>query len=75
MSPYLSSADAAHTSEGERVRRTTTVAEASVLSISDLFDEYAKARQDGNEVLMRRLRKGADAELAAELDGLYPAAA
>jgi hypothetical protein len=54
----------------------TTVAEATVLSISDLFGEYAKAREAGDLAGMRQIRLVADPELLAELDGFdYPAAA
>lgn len=76
MSPYLFSADLGATEIGRRARANTTVAEASVLSISDLFGEYAKARKVGDLALMRQIRQVADAGLLAELDGFdYPAAA
>ena len=76
MSPYLFSADLAATDLGRRARATTTVAEAAVLSISDLFGEYAEARAAGDLTRMRQLRLDADPELIAELDGFdYPAAA
>lgn len=76
MSPFLFSADFGATDFGKAARAATTVAEATVLSISDLFGEYAKAREAGDLARMRQLRKGADAELLASLDGFdYPAAA
>ena len=76
MSPYLFSADLAVTDLGRKARANTTVAEAMVLSITDLFGEYAKARGDGDLNLMRQIRAVADAELLDELDGFdYPAAA
>lgn len=76
MSPFLFSADYAVTDLGRRARATTTVAEAAVLSISDLFGEYAAARAAGDLARMREIRKGADPELLAELLGFnYPAAA
>ncbi|PAZ15651.1 hypothetical protein CLM62_12710 [Streptomyces sp. SA15] len=76
MSPYLFSADFGVTVFGRKARAATTVAEATVLSISDLFGEYAKARAAGDLARMRQIREIADAELLAELDGFdYPAAA
>jgi hypothetical protein len=76
MSPYLFSADFGATDIGRKARANTTVAEATVLSISDLFGEYAKARKDGDLARMRQIRLVADLELLAELDGFdYPAAA
>ena len=76
MSPFLFSADFGATEIGRKARAATTVAEAAVLSISDLFGEYAKAREDGDLARMRQLIAGADAELLAEFDGFdYPAAA
>ena len=76
MSPFLFSADFGATDLGRKARAATTVAEASVLSISDLFGAYAKARQDGDLDRMRQLREGADPELLAALGGFnYPAAA
>ncbi|MET7688006.1 hypothetical protein ABZT06_08495 [Streptomyces sp. NPDC005483] len=76
MSPYLFSGDFGATELGRKVRAATTVAEASVLSITDLFGEYAKARKAGDLALMRQIRLLAEGDLLAELDGFdYPAAA
>lgn len=76
MSPYLFSADFAVTAIGRQARANTTVAEASVSSISDLFGQYARARKAGDLAVMRQLREIADVELLDELDGFdYPAAA
>jgi hypothetical protein len=76
MSPYLFSADFGATDIGRKARAATTVAEATVLSISDLFGEYAEARKGGDLARMRQIRLVADEELLAELDGFdYPAAA
>ena len=46
MSPFLFSADFGATDLGRKARAATTVAEATVLSISDLFGAYA-ALNDG----------------------------
>jgi hypothetical protein len=76
MSPFLFSADFGSTDLGRKARAATTVAEASVLSITDLFGEYAKARGSGDLARMREIREQADDQLRAELDGFnYPAAA
>jgi len=76
MSPFLFSADFGATDLGKKARAATTVAQATVLSISDLFGEYAKARKAGDLAGMRQLRLVADPDLLAELDGFdYPAAA
>lgn len=76
MSPYLFSADLGVTELGRQARATTTVAEASVLSISDLFTEYAAAVARGDRVRVAEIRLAADSGLLAELDGFdYPAAA
>jgi len=76
MSPFLFSADFGSTDLGRKARANTTVGEASVLSISDLFGEYAKARGAGDLARMREIRGHADEQLRAELDGFnYPAAA
>ncbi|MFD9276879.1 hypothetical protein ACFWD7_06250 [Streptomyces mirabilis] len=76
MSPFLFSADFGATELGRKARATTTVAEASVLSITDLFGEYAKARGSGDLARMREIREQADEQLRAELDGFnYPATA
>ncbi len=76
MSPFLFSADFGATDIGRMARAATTVAEATVLSISDLFGEYARARKSGDLAGMRQIRLVADPDLLAELDGFdYPAAA
>ncbi|MGX1129918.1 hypothetical protein RKD49_002108 [Streptomyces glaucescens] len=77
MSPFLFSADHAATDQG-RARARITVADASVLSITDLFADYAKARQSGDDAraVMIRLAVQGDEALLAELDGFdFPAAA
>jgi hypothetical protein len=72
MSPYLFSADFAASELGRQARAAVTVAEASVLSISDLFAEYAAA----SRARRAEIRLAADPELQAQLDGFdYPAAA
>jgi len=72
MSPYLFSADFAASELGRQARAAVTVAEASVLSISDLFTEYAAAGQ----ARRAEIRLAADPELQAQLDGFdYQAAA
>jgi hypothetical protein len=69
MSPLLLSADHA-TLTGGADRALTLV--PTVLSISDLFDEYAAA----GKVRRAEIRLAAGPELLAELDGFdYPAAA
>ncbi|NED75354.1 hypothetical protein G3I51_24125 [Streptomyces sp. SID9944] len=80
MSLYLFSADLGSTDIGQHVRATTTVAEvtaeARVLSISDLFADYAAAVASGDLVRMASIRRSAGPDLAAELSGFdYPAAA
>ncbi|MFE2047962.1 hypothetical protein ACFXAS_05605 [Streptomyces sp. NPDC059459] len=78
MSPFLFSADHAHTEMGRKARAAMSVADASVLSISDLFDDYAAARRSGNRARMAeiKLAAGRDRNLLDELDGFdYPAAA
>ncbi|MPY47118.1 hypothetical protein [Streptomyces acidicola] len=78
MSPYLLSADLGVTELGQRARATTTVAEATVLSITDLFAAFAEARAAGDQARMDAIRAAAalDPALAAELDGFdYEAAA
>jgi len=79
MSPFLFSADLAHTDLGERLRASITVAEALTMSISEVFAEYAEARKSGDLAHMAEVREyaaGLDASLLAELDGFdYPAAA
>lgn len=69
MSPYLFSADLAHTDLGRRARANTTVAEASVLSISDLFAAYGAAVASGDRGRVTAIRLAADPELLDELDG------
>lgn len=72
MSPYLFSADFGVTDIGRKARATTTVAEATVLSISDLFAEYAAA----SKARRAEIRLAAGPGLLAEFDGFnYPAAA
>ncbi|WP_282084035.1 hypothetical protein [Streptomyces tendae] len=79
MSPFLFSADHAHTDLGRRFRTAVSVAEALTMSISEVFAEYADARQSGDAARMAAVRNyaaGLDADLVAELDGFdYPAAA
>ncbi|WP_432053704.1 hypothetical protein [Streptomyces sp. bgisy022] len=76
MSPFLFSADHAHTEMGRRARAAMTVADASVLSISDLFADYATAITRGDRARVAEIRLAADADLLAQLDGFdYPAAA
>jgi hypothetical protein len=79
MSPFLFSADHAHTDLGRRFRTAVSVAEALTMSISEVFAEYAEARQSGDPARMAAVRDyaaGLDADLVAELDGFdYPAAA
>ncbi|NUT24321.1 MAG: hypothetical protein HOV77_34645 [Hamadaea sp.] len=76
MSPYLLSADLGATELGQRARANTTVAEATVLSITDLFGEYATARAAGDVARLSQIRLAADPDLLAQLDGFdYPAAA
>lgn len=79
MSPFLFSADHAHSDLGARFRAAVTVAEALTMSISELFAEYAEARRSGDPARMAAVREyaaGLDADLVAELDGFdYPAAA
>ncbi len=76
MSPFLFSADYAATELGRMARAATSVADATVLSISDLFAEYAAARADGDLYRMRQIRDAATPDLLAELDGFdYPAGA
>lgn len=75
MSPFLFDADLGATTLGRRARANTTVAEASVLSISDLFAAYAAAVARGDRARIAELRLAADPELLAELDGFdYKAA-
>ncbi|MEU9310890.1 hypothetical protein [Streptomyces sp. NPDC048256] len=80
MSPFLFDADLAATDLGRRARATTTVAEASVLSITDLFTAFAEARKAGDADRMNLIREAvksdSDKTLSAEFDGFnYPAAA
>ncbi|MGW0920126.1 hypothetical protein ACWD3J_14050 [Streptomyces sp. NPDC002755] len=75
MSPFLFDADLASTDLGRRARATTTVAAASVLSITDLFTEYAAAVKGGDRARLAEIRLAADPQLLSELDGFnYPAA-
>ncbi|MFD5577330.1 hypothetical protein [Streptomyces pseudogriseolus] len=74
MSPFLFSADHAATDLGARFRSAIT------LSISEVFAEYAEARQSGDPARMAAVldyAAGLDPELVDELRGFdrYPAAA
>jgi hypothetical protein len=76
MSPYLISADHA-TRDGGAARALTLVSDLPVLSISDLFDDYAAARRSGNRARMAeiKLAAGRDRDLLDQLAGFdYPAA-
>jgi hypothetical protein len=80
MSPFLFSADHGTTDLGVRFRSAITVAEALTLSISEVFAEYAEARQSGDPARMAAVLDYAaalDPELVDELTGFdrYPAAA
>jgi hypothetical protein len=80
MSPFLFDADYAATDLGVRFRTSITVDEALTLSISELFAEYAEARQSGDRARMGAVLDYAatlDPELVDELAGFdrYPAAA
>ncbi len=80
MSPFLFSADHAHSDLGRRFRSSVSVAEALTMSISEVFAEWAEARRSGDLARMAAVREyaaGLDADLLAELDGFdrYPAAA
>ncbi|MFL4904851.1 hypothetical protein ACJ6WF_17090 [Streptomyces sp. MMS24-I2-30] len=75
MSPYLFSADLGATELGRRARAATLVADVNVLSISDLFADYAAAVASGDRARVAEIRLAADPGLLAELDGFdYPAA-
>jgi len=72
MSPFLFDADLAATDLGRKARAMTPVLSLPVLSISDLFAEYAAADRRRRA----EIRLAADPSLLAELDGFdYPAAA
>jgi hypothetical protein len=76
MSPFLFSADHAATELGRHARATTSVADASVLSISDLFADYAAAVARGDRARVAEIRLAVSPDLLAELDGFNePAAA
>jgi hypothetical protein len=78
MSPFVFSADFGSTDLGRKARAATTVVEATVLSITDLFGEYAKARAASDTARMALIRQAVTtgSELADELDGFdYLAAA
>lgn len=80
MSPFLFSADHAVTELGVRFRSSITVDEALTMSVSELFAEYAEARQSGDAARMGAVLDYAavlDPELVDELHGFdrYPAAA
>ena len=73
MSPYLFSADHAHSELGRKAREVALVPTA--LSISDLFADYAAAVARGDRARVAEIRLAADPQLLAELDGFnYPAA-
>lgn len=75
MPPYLFSADHAARDRGA-ARAVTPVSALHVLSISDLFADYAKAVARRDRVRVAEIRLAADPSLLAELDGFdYPAAA
>lgn len=77
MSPFLFSADHAVKDHGAACA-ATLVADLPVLSISDLFADYAAARRSGNRARMAeiKLAAGRDRNLLDELDGFdYPATA
>ncbi|MER6534331.1 hypothetical protein ABT215_11070 [Streptomyces sp900105755] len=72
MSPFLFDADLASTDLGRKARAVTLVATLPVLSISDLFAEYAAA----SRTRRAEIRLAADPELREQFDGFnYPAAA
>lgn len=72
MSPFLFSADHAALDQGAARAVALVPTALSMLSISDLFAEYAAA----GRARRAELRLAADPELLAELDGFdYPAAA
>lgn len=76
MSPYLLSADLGATEIGRHVRATTTVSALQMLSISDLFADYAAAVARGDQARVAEIRLAADPGLLDELDGFdEPAAA
>ncbi|WP_431040046.1 hypothetical protein [Streptomyces sp. P9-1] len=80
MSPFLFSADHGTTDLGARFRSAITVDEALTLSVSEVFAEYAEARQTGDPARMRAVLDYAaalDPDLVDELQGFdrYPAAA
>jgi hypothetical protein len=76
VSPFLFSADHAHTDLGRHARATTLVQSLQVLSISDLFAEYAAAVARNDRARVAEIRLAADPELLDELDGFNePAAA
>ncbi|CAL9368555.1 hypothetical protein [Streptomyces sp. enrichment culture] len=75
MSPYLFSADHA-AADGGVARASMSVADASILSVSDLFADYAAAVARGDRARVATIRLAADPDLLAELDGFdEPAAA
>jgi hypothetical protein len=80
MSPFISDADLAATTDlGALRRKTTTVAVALDAYAASLIDDYLAARAAGNGEQMQLIRDHAyaiDPDLVAELDGFdYPAAA
>lgn len=76
MSPFLFSADHAHTDLGRRARAAMTVADVELRGISDLFADYASAIARGDQGRVAEIRLAADPDLLAQLDGFnYPATA
>jgi hypothetical protein len=76
MSPYLFSADHAHTDLVQYVRATTPVSALQMLSISDLFADYAAAVARRDRARVAEIRLAADPDLLDQLDGFNePAAA
>lgn len=75
MSPYLFSADFGATDLGKKARANTLVP-TPVMSISDLFTEYAAAVARGDRARVAEIRLAGGPSLRAELDGFdYPATA
>jgi hypothetical protein len=76
MSPFISDADLARTALGRHARATTLVQSLQMLSISDLFADYAAAVARNDRARVAEIRLAADPELLDELDGFNePAAA
>ncbi|MGW2048599.1 hypothetical protein ACWCPF_25960 [Streptomyces sp. NPDC001858] len=75
MSPFLFDADLAATDLGRRARAVTLVGSVPVMSISDLFVEYAAAVARRDTARQAEIRRGAGPDLLAELDGFHYLAA